>query len=100
MLRLAQGRTALSIVNDRIGGPTPAHTIAEALLQMGAILCQQPELAGIYHLSGTPDLSWADFAAEIFAQSGDQVTITPISTRDYPTPATRSLNSRLECHKT
>ena len=100
MVRLAQGRTALSIVNDQIGGPTPARAIAEALLQMGDILRKQPDLAGIYHFSGTPDLSWADFAAEIFAQSGDQVTITPIPTRDYPTPATRPLNSRLDCEKT
>ena len=100
MVRLAQGRTALSIVNDQIGGPTPARAIAEALLQMGDILRKQPDLAGIYHFSGTPDLSWADFAAEIFTQSGDQVTITPIPTRDYPTPATRPLNSRLDCEKT
>lgn len=100
MVRLAQGRTALSIVNDQIGGPTPARAIAEALLQMGDILRKQPDLARIYHFSGNPDLSWANFAAEIFTQSGDQVTITPIPTRDYPTPATRPLNSRLDCEKT
>ncbi|MCV2876532.1 dTDP-4-dehydrorhamnose reductase [Rhodobacteraceae bacterium XHP0102] len=100
MLRLAENRDRLSIVHDQIGGPTPAHAIAEALLQMATALKEKPKLAGIYHFSGTPDTSWADFATEIFTQSGHQVTITPIPTRDYPTPATRPLNSRLDCSTT
>ncbi len=100
MLRLAQSRDALSIVSDQIGGPTPARAIAEALLRMGEVLRTQPDLAGMYHLSGAPDISWAEFAEAIFAQSGHQVTITPIPTTDYPTPATRPLNSRLDCRST
>jgi len=53
--------------------------------------------SGTYHYAGKPDCSWADFAKEIFAQAGITCDVTPIPTKDYPTPATRPLNSRLNC---
>lgn len=96
MLRLGAERDALSIVADQTGGPTPAAAIAEALLVMARAM-QAGTGGGIYHFSGAPDASWADFAAEIFARSGMSVRITPIATADYPTPARRPLNSRLDC---
>ncbi|WP_282130229.1 sugar nucleotide-binding protein, partial [Roseobacter litoralis] len=56
--------------------------------------------SGTYHFSGAPDVSWADFAREIFAQSALSVDVTDIPTSQYPTPAQRPLNSRLDCSTT
>ena len=49
------------------------------------------------HSSGAPSVGWAEFAREIFAQANRSVTVTDIPTKDYPTPAARPLNSRLDC---
>lgn len=93
MLRLSESRDALSVVADQIGGPTPASAIASAC----AIISQNIVSSGTYHFSGAPEASWASFAREIFAQAGRSVTVTNILTQDYPTPAKRPLNSRLDC---
>ena len=100
MLRLSETRDALSVVADQIGGPTPAGGIAEACLSIGNQLATDPSKSGTYHFSGSPDVSWADFAREIFAQSGRAVTVNDIGTADYPTPAQRPGNSRLDCGAT
>lgn len=96
MLRLGRERDALTIVGDQIGGPTAAGDIANALLSCARAVHARCT-GGTYHFSGAPDVSWADFATEIFAQSGISCDVTPIPTTDYPTPATRPLNSRLNC---
>ena len=100
MLRLSEARDALTVVADQIGGPTPARDIAAACLQISDQLAQNPNKSGIYHFSGFPDVSWAEFAAEIFDQVGRSTKIIPIPTMDYPTPAVRPLNSRLDCGTT
>ena len=100
MLRLSDTLDALNVVADQIGGPTPARDIAEACLQIANQLIREPSKSGTYHFSGAPDASWADFATEIFAQAGRFVAITPIPTAEYPTPAKRPLNSRIECRST
>lgn len=100
MLRLSETRDALSVVADQIGGPTPAHDIAQACLQMTEQLIQNPSKSGTYHYSGAPDVSWADFAIAIFDQVGKTVDINSILTADYPTPAKRPLNSRMHCSAT
>ena len=100
MLRLSDTRDALSIVADQIGGPTPARDIAAACLQMAEQLIADPSKSGTYHYSGAPDVSWADFARAIFDQAGRAVTVTPIPTTDYPTPAKRPRNSRMDCGAT
>ena len=56
-------------------------------------------MGGTYHYAGEPHTSWAGFARAIFAQAGRDVTVTGIPSADYPTPATRPLNSRLDCAK-
>lgn len=99
MLRLGAERAALSIVADQIGGPTPARAIAAALMEMARQLKDDPGKSGTYHFAGGPDTSWAGFAAEIFAQAALPCQVTEIPTSAYPTPATRPLNSRLECSK-
>jgi len=100
MLRLSETRDTLNVVSDQIGGPTPARAIAEACLRMAAQLAHDPGASGTYHFAGAPDTSWADFAREIFARAGRTTTVTPIPTTDYPTPACRPLNSRLDCRTT
>ena len=100
MLRLSETRNALNIVGDQIGGPTPARDIALACLQIVDQLTRDPSKSGTYHFSGTPDVSWAEFATEIFAQVDRLVTINPISTAEYPKPAKRPLNSRMDCRST
>lgn len=97
MRRLGAERDRLSIVADQIGGPTAAADIARAVLAMAEAMVATPSTGGIYHFSGAPDVSWADFAREIFAQSGLAPEVVDIPTSDYPTPAKRPLNSRLHC---
>ncbi|MEP1765799.1 MAG: dTDP-4-dehydrorhamnose reductase [Sulfitobacter sp.] len=94
MLRLAQSRDALSVVGDQIGGPTSAGAIAQACVAVAGKLGAGAS-SGIHHFAGSPAVSWADFARAIFKISGDAVTVTDIPTTDYPTPAARPANSRM-----
>lgn len=96
MLRLGAERDRLTIVADQVGGPTPAAAIADLCLAACAQLCADPGKSGTYHVSGGPDVSWADFAREIFAQSGTTCEVVDIPSSEYPTPAKRPLNSRLD----
>ena len=100
MLRLSEPRDGLSVVADQIGGPTPARDLAAASLQIAEQLIADLSKSGTYHFSGTPDVSWAEYARDIFAQRGKAMTVTPISTAEYPTPAKRPLNSRMDCRST
>ena len=100
MLCLSETQDALNVVADQIGGPTPAKDIAATCLQMADQLVQEPSKAGIYHFTGAPDVTWAGFATEIFAQADRLMSINPIPTTEYPTPAKRPLNSRMECRLT
>ena len=95
MLQLGKERSALNIVDDQIGGPTPAADIAATLLKMAEQL--RHDNSGTYHYAGTPDVSWKDFATEIFLQASLPVEVSGIPTSSYPTPAERPLNSRLDC---
>ncbi len=97
MLRLSETRDRLTIVADQIGGPTPAAAIADACVKVVRQLKNEPAKSGIHHFSGAPDVSWAQFAREIFDQAGRKVHVEDIPTSDFPTPARRPLNSRLDC---
>ncbi|MBT8154501.1 dTDP-4-dehydrorhamnose reductase [Epibacterium ulvae] len=97
MLRLGAERDKLTIIADQIGAPTPARDIAAACMEMAQQLAADPAKSGTYHFQGTPFASWADFAREIFAQSGTTCVVEDIPTTAYPTPAVRPLNSRLDC---
>jgi len=105
MLRLAETRNELRVVADQQGCPTAALDIAEATLAIAARLKADADIAlrGTFHLTGTGEASWADFATEIFAQSralgGNSAAVTPITTAEYPTPARRPANSRLSGDK-
>lgn len=96
MLRLSETRDALGVVNDQIGGPTPAGGIADALLIMARAMVDG-HAGGTYHYAGAPAVSWECFARETFAAAGRSIDVTGIPTSQYPTPAARPLNSRLDC---
>ncbi|WP_135447913.1 dTDP-4-dehydrorhamnose reductase [Tabrizicola caldifontis] len=96
MLRLGAERESLNVVADQIGGPTPAAAIAGALMTAARAMAEGAP-GGTHHFSGSPDTSWADFARAIMAEAGLPCRINDIPTREYPTPAQRPLNSRLDC---
>lgn len=97
MRRLGAERDRLTIVADQIGGPTAAADIAAAVLEMARQMQADRSKGGVYHFAGGPDVSWADFAREIFAQSNLGPEVEDIPTAAYPTPAKRPANSRLDC---
>lgn len=96
MLRLGRERESLNVVADQIGGPTPAAAIAKALVTAARSM-QAGAKGGTHHFSGAPDTSWAGFARAIMEEAGLDCRIDDIPTADYPTPAQRPLNSRLDC---
>ncbi len=97
MLRLSQSRDRLSVVADQVGGPTAAADIAETLWTMAMAFHRGAGRTGTYHFAGAPDVSWADFAREIFAQAKRGTEVVDIATADYVTPARRPGNSRMDC---
>jgi len=105
MLRLAGERDSLRVVDDQVGNPTYAPHLAKALLEIARKVRHTPRADqwGTYHLAGLGDVSWCGFAREVFRVSaelgGPSASVTPISTADYPTPAARPKNSRLDCSK-
>ncbi|MEO0360096.1 MAG: dTDP-4-dehydrorhamnose reductase [Pseudomonadota bacterium] len=96
MLRLSETRDALNVVDDQVGGPTPAAAIADASVALARGLAEGGD-GGVFHFAGAPAVSWRGFAEAIFAEAGREVAVAPIPTKDYPTPAARPLNSRLDC---
>lgn len=107
MLRLGRERDSLGIVADQYGAPTAAADIAAALIIIVRRHTpeQLAERAGIYHYCGSPYASWFEFAETIFAEAAAQgvlakiPAVKPIATADYPTPAKRPADSRLDCGK-
>lgn len=100
MLRVGATRDSLSVVADQHGAPTPAADIAAACLTIAEALRADPAKTGTYHFAGTPDTTWAGFAREIFARAGLSTTVEDIATADWPTPAARPADSRLDCSTT
>jgi len=103
MLRLAKTHDTLGIVGDQIGGPTYAGDIAAALVVITKAICNgENDKFGIYHFSGLPHVSWSQFAETIFDEAIDQdfiqqsLTVNAITTAEYPTPAKRPANSKLD----
>lgn len=105
MLRLGEARDEINVVADQFGCPSSANDIATAIVEIAKKLSTDPSarLRGVFHLSGTGETNWADFAKQIFAFSsengGKSVVVNNITTAQYPTPARRPANSRLDCSK-
>ena len=100
MRRLSETRDRITVVDDQIGGPTCARDIAQTCISIAEQLIQDPRKSGIYHYSGQPNVSWCQFANAIFEQMDCKTIASPIPTTEYPTPALRPLNSRLDCEAT
>ena len=102
MLRLGKERDELGVVDDQRGCPTSARSIAEVLLKMAIRYLRGEKIPwGIYHYCNRPEITWFEFAMEIFSQANgyENLRINPIGTSDYPTPAVRPKNSVLDCSK-
>ena len=108
MLRLAESKRELGVVADQFGAPTSARGIAKAIATIVLSMSsadEDYERWGTYHYTGKPFVSWADFACEIFQQAEKKSmisripTVNAIVTEQYPTPAKRPANSRLDCSK-
>jgi len=106
MLRLAATREKVQVVDDQHGGPTAAFDLADAILDLVNRLTaatRDRDAGGIYHLAAAAETTWHGFAAAIFAgwaRRGRRVPVLePITTAEYPTPARRPANSRLDCSK-
>lgn len=97
MLRLGAERPTLRVVADQWGAPTPAAAIAAACLTIADRLVTAPHLSGTHHFAGTPDTTWAGFARAIMEAARLPAQVEDIATADYPTPARRPANSRLDC---
>jgi len=91
MLRLGKERDALNIIFDQIGTPTYAHDLAQAIMAIvNSETFNQAKLnSEIYHYSNEGICSWYDFAKAIFEYGNINCDVSPIETKDYPTPATR-----------
>lgn len=107
MLRLSETRDRLGVVADQIGTPTSALDIADGVLKVAGNLLAAPtdgRLEGVFHMgAGGPAASWADFADAIFdgaaTRGGRRPVVDRIGTADYPTPAKRPKQSRLDSAK-
>jgi dTDP-4-dehydrorhamnose reductase len=103
MLRLAETRDEVGVVADQAGCPTSALDIADAIVAVARNLTQRPHdaaLRGVFHMGAQGQAVWADVAEAIFlerqALGGAPVVVKRIATSDYPTPAQRPANSRLD----
>lgn len=104
ILRLAKERDELRVVADQWGCPTAAGDIAEVILGLVRRIDEEGESAwGTYHYSGAGETTWCGFAEAIVAQAvvqgGRNVTVKPITTAEYPTPAARPASSIMDCSR-
>ncbi len=107
MLKLAQERDALKVIDDQIGAPTGADLLADVTAHAIRKALTSPEVSGLYHLVASGETSWhgyASFVIEFARQAGVDMkvaadAIQAVPTSDFPTPAMRPLNSRLNNNK-
>jgi dTDP-4-dehydrorhamnose reductase len=103
MLNAGRKAPRLRVVADQIGCPTNADDLAAACLGVADRLLGGQEAGGIYHACGQGETSWHGFAEAIFAEAAQHgwpnPPVEPIATADWPTPARRPPDSRLDCHK-
>ena len=105
MLRLASERQSLSIINDQMGAPTSAALLADCTAHSIYQAVYNPQLLGLYHLSASGKTTWYEYANLVIEHArtmGKELLVNeikPITTLEYPTPAKRPLNSRLDTTK-
>lgn len=107
MLKLAKERERLTVIADQFGAPTGAELLADVSAHAARMLRARPELSGLYHCVAAGETSWYGYATHVIERAraaGHAIkvapdAILPIPTSDYPTPATRPLNSRLDTRR-
>lgn len=99
MLRLGAERDEVRVVDDQFGAPTSARDLAEAIATIARRITGPMPQFGTYHYADAGETSWHGFAAEIFRQAGLKARAVPIPATEYPTPARRPANSRLDATK-
>ena len=107
MLRLAQERERLTVINDQHGAPTGADLIADVTAHAIRVAMLRPELSGLYHLVAGGETTWHGYASHAIAHASElrpdlgwKVNdIAPVETNAFPTPAKRPQNSRLDTRK-
>ena len=108
MLRLGSEREELRVVNDQHGSPTAAADVADTLVRLAAAAAAQDRDGGAmpwgtYHYTGAGTTTWYGLAEHVFQArqriTGRRPRLIPIATSDYPTPARRPANSRLDCSR-
>ncbi len=107
MLRLAQERDKLSVIDDQIGAPTGADLLADITAHAIRTAQQQPEVSGLYHLVAGGETSWhgyATFVLDFARKAGVELKVAPeaiqaVPTTAFPTPAKRPYNSRMSTEK-
>jgi dTDP-4-dehydrorhamnose reductase len=103
MLRVGRERDMLRVVDDQHGDPTPAQSIADALITIADAFAERQGIPGIFNFSGTPTVSWYGFACEILEKAAAMEVvpslprIEPIGSAEWPTPAARPTFSSLDC---
>lgn len=105
MLRLAKDREQLKVIADQVGAPTGAELLADVTAIALKQALRAPELKGLYHLAAAGETSWhgyAGFVINLARSLGEELAVQdiwPIATSEYPTPAARPHNSRLNTQK-
>lgn len=107
MLKLAQERDALKVIDDQIGAPTGADLLADITAHAIRTALQRPEVCGLYHLVASGQTSWheyANFVIDFARQAGIEIKVSPeaiqpVPTSAFPTAAKRPMNSRLDTTK-
>ncbi len=106
MLRVGLTRDQVGVVADQWGAPSSALDLADALIAIGSAIAREPdraELTGVFHTTAAGETSWAGFAEAIFATAAgagyESVRVQPLTTAQYPLPAPRPANSRLDGSK-
>ncbi len=107
MLKLAGERDALRVIHDQVGAPTGADLLADVTAHAIRQTLTNPALTGLYHLVAGGQTTWFDYAKHVIEWArahGHPIRvaadgITPVPTTEYPTPAKRPLNSRLDTRK-
>lgn len=99
MLRLARERKELRVVDDQQGAPTSSHMLAAATAEAIRALLHTPASAGVWHMTARGSTTWCGFARAIFEAKNIPVSVVPILSADYATPARRPRNSILHNSK-
>ena len=107
MLRLAQERERLTVIDDQFGAPTGAELIADVTAHAIRQAMQRPQDAGLYHLAASGETTWNGYAKHVIKQAGKVQSaikivaseVAPVPTSAFPTAARRPHNSRLDCNR-